>query len=326
VRRALAALVANGVAVRRPMGNRGRSLRTILNVCVSLAAIVVAFWLLNWSALVTAVAQLSLLGLASAALFSVLTNVLLAVRWGIIAAPVGQNLLLRDVANVLVGVFFNIITPAGMGADLYRVATGKSTGGRPRTVTLVLIERLIGIAAHGGTYLIALIALPVVPQALGAAAPAFAILFAAPLLLVLIGVFYVGRPHRWAVPVPLAPLRQGLAEISSLRLLATFLISAAALGSWIACIAIIGLDVGLDLHFAELSMIAIATEFARLLPISVQGIGVREGVFAWLCAQSGAMAESGFAACALAYALHFALVALTAGVALAVLRRVYHTT
>jgi hypothetical protein len=56
-------------------------------------------------------------------------------------------------------------------------------------------------------------------------------------------------------------------------------------------------------------MIAIVTEFSRLLPISVQGIGVREATFAILAAQAGGSSEAAFAACATAYALHFILVA-----------------
>jgi hypothetical protein len=56
-------------------------------------------------------------------------------------------------------------------------------------------------------------------------------------------------------------------------------------------------------------MIAIITEAARLLPIFLQGIGVREATFAFFAAQAGGgPSEAAFATCATAYALHFALV------------------
>jgi hypothetical protein len=53
--------------------------------------------------------------------------------------------------------------------------------------------------------------------------------------------------------------------------------------------------------------LAVVTECARLLPISIQGIGVREVTFASLAAQAGVAAAPAFAACATAYALHLLL-------------------
>jgi hypothetical protein len=53
--------------------------------------------------------------------------------------------------------------------------------------------------------------------------------------------------------------------------------------------------------------IAMVTECARLLPISIQGIGVREATFAALAVQAGGAAAPAFAACATADTLHFLL-------------------
>jgi hypothetical protein len=64
----------------------------------------------------------------------------------------------------------------------------------------------------------------------------------------------------------------------------------------------------MDLDHAVVGMIAIITEFARLLPISLQGIGVREATFAFFAARAGGPSAAAFATCATAYALHFAVV------------------
>jgi hypothetical protein len=56
--------------------------------------------------------------------------------------------------------------------------------------------------------------------------------------------------------------------------------------------------------------IAVVIECARLLPILIQGIGVREATFAPLAVQAGGVGAAAFAACTTAYALHFLLTGL----------------
>jgi hypothetical protein len=43
-----------------------------------------------------------------------------------------------------------------------------------------------------------------------------------------------------------------------------------------------------------LGLIGILSDLLRQIPISIQGIGVREGVFAWLYVLAGGTAEAGF--------------------------------
>ena len=50
-------------------------------------------------------------------------------------------------------------------------------------------------------------------------------------------------------------------------------------------------------------MTTILTEFARLVPISIQGIGVREATFAELTGLAGGSPEAGFVVCALLYGI-----------------------
>jgi len=81
---------------------------------------------------------------------------------------------------------------------------------------------------------------------------------------------------------------------------------------WLACFVVVASAVGVGIDRATVGMSAIVAEFSRLLPISVQGIGVREATFAFLAAKAGGSFEAAFAACATAYALHFALIAFVA--------------
>jgi hypothetical protein len=87
------------------------------------------------------------------------------------------------------------------------------------------------------------------------------------------------------------------------------LLSIAAVGAWIGAAAVLASAVGLQFSLDKIGAVTILTEFARVVPISVQGIGVREATFAWLTAELGGVAEAGFIACALVYALNFLVVA-----------------
>ncbi|MEO0248899.1 MAG: hypothetical protein ABIN58_05020, partial [candidate division WOR-3 bacterium] len=58
---------------------------------------------------------------------------------------------------------------------------------------------------------------------------------------------------------------------------------------------IIALDLGLDVSWSALGTVAILVELIRLVPITLQGVGVREGSFAYLFKSLGESPETGFA-------------------------------
>lgn len=99
------------------------------------------------------------------------------------------------------------------------------------------------------------------------------------------------------------------------RLCQIILLSGAATLCWLMCVVIAAGAAGLTLDLGRTIMITVATEFSRLLPISIQGIGVREVTFSWFAAAAGGSPAPAFVACATAYALHFGVVALLAIIA-----------
>ena len=87
-----------------------------------------------------------------------------------------------------------------------------------------------------------------------------------------------------------------------------------SLALWVTAIGSIADDVGLEIPWLMLAAIAILVEIVRLVPVSVQGIGVREGMFSLFASFVGASAEAGFIVAAVSYlALSAAL--LVAGLA-----------
>jgi uncharacterized membrane protein YbhN (UPF0104 family) len=70
---------------------------------------------------------------------------------------------------------------------------------------------------------------------------------------------------------------------------------------WIATVGMVALDLGLQISWLTLGMIVVLTELIRLLPVSIQGVGVREAIYAYLFTLFGQQAESGFVLGAISY-------------------------
>src|SRR5712671_3888557 len=99
-------MLLSGV-IEKSMGR----LRIIVGLCGTLIAAVLA----------RAFAQLSFSVLAAATVFSLLTTLLLSIRWSVLAGPPNMLLGRREFRDALISQVFNLITPAAAGADAYRV-------------------------------------------------------------------------------------------------------------------------------------------------------------------------------------------------------------
>jgi glycosyltransferase 2 family protein len=284
-------------------------------ILIGLCAALVTLALLDWSALTRAFAQLSGSVLTMSAALSVVTTLLLALRWSVLAGPPGIVPGRAEFRDALIAQVFNLVTPAAAGADAYRVVVGVDrAGGRGRAAGLVVLERILGVAGYSLSFLICYALAGAVGKAglmFAAPAPIFAILAALPLVAMLFARLLAAHIHRWSRASRHATIKAMLsaaAGISSGRAAVTFALSLLAAGTWLGYAAVLAAATGVGLDQPVVGMIAIVTDFARLLPIAIQGIGVREATFAFLAAQAGGSSEAAFAACATAYALHYALV------------------
>ena len=145
-----------------------------------------------------------------------------------------------------------------------------------------------------------------------------AAVFFAGTLVVLAVLFIAARCHVWhAVRLPdffaLARVREAILQVATLppwRSWCAGALTLASLGMWLLCLGIIAKASGVNLPAHVIVAIAVSIECVRLLPILIQGIGVREAIFAALAVQAGGVGAAAFAACATAYALHFLLTGL----------------
>jgi len=294
-------------------------LRILAALFGTLIAVVLALSILDWASLARAVAHLSFGVLAAATTLSLLTTLLLSTRWSVLAASPNVLLGRREFRDGLISQVFNLITPAAAGADAYRVIiAGDREGGRGRAAGLIILERIIGIGGYALIFVFcyAMAAVYRRPAVVFSAAVfIFAVLAALPFVIVFFAQLIASHKHLWLeahLPVTIKAILTAVTSVLPARAAAALGLSLLGTVTWLVCLMVLASAMEIGLDRVVVGMIAIITEFSRLLPISFQGIGVREATFAFLAAQAGGSSEAAFAACAAAYALHFALVAAVA--------------
>lgn len=306
----------------------GRWLRLLLG----LAALSYLLWRIDLreAAGVLAQADLRLLG-AALGLTALAMVALTTYRWQRVVAVQGASVPLARLADLfLVGYFYNMLTPGSIGGDVYRVIKlGQELQARGRTgptlaaAAAVAAERLLGLLALLPVGLAGFALLPVrlagqreFIAALAALAVAAA---SAPLWLRPRVLRRLRAPYRWLVNRPwlrrfrLGERLAGLYHAGALyldrpqALIAPFLVSLLSRLAWVGAAALTGRALGVRLSYAHYMAVLAITELLRMLPISLGGIGVREGAFVVLLAPFGVPAEEAFTLSALFYLMLMAL-------------------
>lgn len=227
------------------------------------------------------------LALAAALLFA--SNVLGSWQWGRLLRAAGIRIpFWKVLAYYHVGLFFNNFLPANVGGDIARVLDASRHGsGRAAAVSTVLLDRLIGTLALAGLALVTTI-------------PAIDRFHLSLVYLALLGFFAFSLLLVWAVFHPallpnverllsrvglggLRPRLDGLA--SSLQgfrterglfvrlLLVALVVQVSRIGVHVVVARALGIHVPIAYFFLFVPLLAVIVS----LPISLNGIGVREG-------------------------------------------------
>lgn len=300
------------VSSQGPRNRSASSARSILLFIVKAAVSGGLLWLLfsrvDFSRLwaLARSASLPWLGIALALyLVMVLAS---AWRWGLLLQA--QGLCLRFgllISSFLVATFFNNFLPSNIGGDVVRIAdTAPAAGSKTLATTIVLIDRLIGLL---GLTLLAALAATAVPDlvvgiggnlgasvlwlAFGAGMTgAVAALVRPQILSRLLHPLRVLHPE-W-VGERLARLESALARFreAPAGLAACFagavLVQVLLVGFYLAIARSMAIPVG----FTELAVIVPLSFLVQMLPVSVNGFGVREATFGFYFARLGLPLES----------------------------------
>lgn len=184
----------------------------------------------------------------------------------------------------LVAAFFSLFLPTAIGGDAVRAAAASRSLGQPsQVIGTVLADRMLGVAALAA-YLAVGLALVGGPEGLGlggvASAKTVTITSGAAALVVLVGYLFRRR---------LPPLLRFLSGIASafqvlarepkrlgLALVLGVLVQTAYLLAWIAFAHGLGLAIPTESFLVTVPLVSLST----MAPITLSGVGVREG--AWI--------------------------------------------
>lgn len=287
------------------------SARTAIVLAAKMAISVALFaWLFHtvkWAAVATAIGRANPAWLFAAFALLITSNVLGSYQWSRLLRAVGIDLpLWKVVAYYHVGLFFNNFLPANVGGDFARILDASRAGSsRTAAFSTVMLDRMIGTIALGG--LAVLTTLPAITHFHLAAAYAG-----------ILGFFTLAVVTMWAVfhPALLATLERLLAKVGLARLkpalddlseqLAGFrgrrrmflelftvatCVQVMRIGVHVLVARALGLSVPIAYFFLFVPLLAVIVS----LPISLNGIGVRESAGMLLFGMVGLSKSDAFA-------------------------------
>ncbi len=251
-----------------------------------------------------------------------------SLRWRVLLAARGISARQgRLLYYYLVGNFFSAFLPTAVGGDVVRVVgLSAGTDRRADIFASVLVERLLGFFV---LLPLGLCAIPFVASE-QVDWKVIATVWVIAGLIFLLAFILMLRPVAKAFSRVLDPLLRPLDRFSLRRriesayeavvsyrcckpaLLQGFLLSAGSRLFWITGCFLVARAFSIELSFATLLLVVPIVELARMIPISMGGIGVREATFVALLRQFGVADSLGFAYSIVVYVV-FMLFALIGG-------------
>jgi hypothetical protein len=206
-------------------------------------------------------------------------------------------------SSYLVALFYNNFLPSNIGGDVFRVAdTARPAGSKTRATTVILVDRVIGllalglVAALGSTLGLEMTTTHGLPAAWTTwlwAGFAAAVIATAPAILTP-GLFMrLLRPltiiHPEWVGDRLEQITEALTQFRARRdaVIVCFLTAFAVQAFFVVYYAAIAKALGVPVSFWDLAVIVPLSFLVQMMPVSINGFGVREAAFSFFFTRLG---------------------------------------
>jgi len=286
-----------------------RIITLLVKIVVSAGLMTVLLAKTDLATLWSHVRSASLLWLAAALVLYLAMILISAWRWHLLLDTQGLNIgRMWLVDSYLVATFFNNFLPSNIGGDVIRIRdTSGHTGSKTIATTVVLMDRGLGLL---GLFLVAAAGASAA-SAVGGHGPVWASLlwlaFAVALLVASAAVFLPA-----SVAIVLKPLRlihqEWVGERIN-RLIGTLKRFRTQPGSLLSCFGgailvqavlvafyfAVARSMGIEVPVSDLAVIVPVSFVVQMLPVSLNGLGVREATFKLYFAQIGLSAASALA-------------------------------
>ena len=286
---------ASAVSTRRMPGWLSLALR----IAATIALMAVVLRGVEWNKMLILLETIDWRWWVAGFVLSMAVQVIAAVRWSALARPIGFVFPISlFVWRFFEGMFFSLCLPTSIGGDVvkaYRLAN--STHGRLLAGCTVLADRLTGLAALG---ILAGVAILQTEFSLGLAAT---VAIGVSLLSAVIALIWLGvgsLNHLLALFPEQHAARRFIAQLLPYQLQPSLMPRAVGWSLVVqagGAVAVglmaraLGVSLPLAVWFAVVPLVALA----MVLPISISGVGIREGGLAMLLAPLGVPAEQAVA-------------------------------
>ena len=215
-------------------------------------------------------------------------------RWRVLVRPLGVPVgFFRLASYYFVCMFFNNFMPTSIGGDVMRVLDlARHTGKRSAAMASILVERLLGLYVLLPVSVAAFLLLyPILPErrSFFIAELVMAALFFA-------GTLMIRKKNLQRIEPLLRPVEPLLARFDVRRraselyeylgayknrrgaVLAALLLSLLSRSVWIVSCRVFAAALGIELSLTHFFLLMPLVEVGRMLPLSLAGVGIREGV------------------------------------------------
>lgn len=301
-------------------------MKIVLRLTVSTGLLGIAVYLMDWQSLTRILTTLSPKAFCVVALIASGSYLPLAYRWFLLVRIARPGLFRWHLQYFCMGIFLNTFTPANIGGDVYRFVMLRRTGRHYFVLLALFRERLVGLHSYLLGYLIFWLSYVVI----GGQRSLILDLLAGVIFIVQVGLlglpFLLGRirRHGWfaarsKIKAVMDTCWRASRFKSTGEFVMIFFLSMLALSIWYVAVLYLANVMMVKITPVALGIVVVLAELIRLLPVSVQGIGLREGAYAYVFTLVGASGEAGFALAAVAY-LALTIAILLMGVVGAVLK------
>jgi hypothetical protein len=283
---------------------RGRFVRWLKPIVTLLLYALVFYWT-DARALLSRLAAARLEYVAAGVLLYVAGQALSAWKWRLLLGPVGLGAVryTRLLAFYFIGMFFNLFLPTVVGGDAVKaVLLTRETGSPARATASVFMERNLGLFALLSIALVAAWRAPAV-DIVGMRLSTLTLLLlagfvAANVVLATRGVYglvdrIIGSTRLARMRPRAAPLYEAMSAYAARPrvLVATVLLSFVFQGVVIAVVFLNARALDLQFPFATIAVFVPLISLAGMIPVSVNGLGVREALYIFFFGRLGAPTE-----------------------------------
>ena len=273
---------------------------------ISLFFLLAALYFLDWMKIKQYVSFIHLNIFILTIIFHMVVIAILSLRWYCLINSIVKLPVIDHIERYLYSLYLNIFTPANVGSDIYRVVSLKKNIKSSLPILIIIFkEHFIGLLSHLFFYIICIIGLwylsvdiilrsthffliPTIVILMTAAS----LLFTSVIIRFFLNITFI-RSHDF--------INKTLNHILKVVIFSSkseffILIGLSFLAFIIRTIIFqqIAINLNIEISSITLGVFFVLVELARMIPLSIQGIGVREAMWAYMIEMLGGSSEKGF--------------------------------